>query len=121
MLLLQLDAQRAEPVEGELAVSKVVGEPAEQGHAVEVPGAHGDAARDAGRDGREIFRLGDGYEVCPLPPVLDDEDMIDDEDGDENGKEDLPEDWLLFGTVQAVTAEGLVWMPLRREHSDDGL
>jgi PQQ-like domain len=70
--------------------------------------------------GREIFQVGDDNEVCPLPPVMDDEDiedMIDDEDG----QEDLPGDWLLFGTVHTVTAEGLVWMPLRREHEDDGL
>jgi outer membrane protein assembly factor BamB len=50
--------------------------------------------------GREVFQVGDTSEECPLSGG---------------------EDWVLFATVHPVVAEGLVWMPLRREHEDDSV
>jgi hypothetical protein len=58
--------------------------------------------------GRELFRVEDAMQDCPL-------DAADDAD------DERPEDWVLLGTVHPVVAEGLVWMPRRREHEDDGL
>jgi outer membrane protein assembly factor BamB len=66
--------------------------------------------------GREVFQVGEDSEVCPLLAATDDDDDWDPDEEDEG-----PYDTLLFGAVHAVVADGLVWMPLRREHEDDAL
>ncbi|WP_176955539.1 PQQ-binding-like beta-propeller repeat protein [Sinosporangium album] len=64
--------------------------------------------------GTEVFQVGDDQGGrCPVETEVlsPEEDDFDDEG---------PSDWVLFGQAHPVVAEGLVWMPVRREHHDDG-
>jgi outer membrane protein assembly factor BamB len=64
--------------------------------------------------GAEIFQVGD-EQGAPCSLGEDSETQGDDDEGDEG-----PHDWVMFGQAHPVFAEGLVWMPVRREHDDDG-
>ncbi|MCK2218210.1 PQQ-binding-like beta-propeller repeat protein [Actinomadura sp. ATCC 31491] len=68
------------------------------------------------RSGTGIFEVGDDQDgQCPLrTEILSARNDEDDED------DEGPSDWVLFGQAHPAVAEGLVWMPVRREHSDDG-
>lgn len=69
--------------------------------------------------GTEVFQVGDDQGAqCPIEievPTPEEDDFDDEDDEEDEG----PIDWVQFGQTHPVVADGLVWMPVRRDHDDD--